>query len=317
VRRSIWLRALQIGVTLALIVVLIKQIRWADLTALAARAQWGLAALSAAPVVTGHILNVKRWQGLIRDATLRYDRLVVYYGAGLFANNFLPTGLGGDGVRAALLGRDVSIGRAAFSVGLDRSIGLASYTALLAIGWIIKPLPGLTLDRVAVGAAQVTAILLGLTLLALGVGVLAVRTSPRVRRRVSDARQGWALYRGSLAVRRWLIVLSVAYGLSALSNLLLAVAHWLILSAFGLNLGFDAAVWLVLIGSLSLLLPIAINGLGVMESVYVLVLARYGVAAIDALAVALSIRALMIGFSLLGGVLSLIWKPHSLKDRVA
>jgi uncharacterized protein (TIRG00374 family) len=317
VRRSLWLRGLQIGLTLVLLIVLLRQIQWAALAMVFARAQWGLAVLSIAPVAISHLLNVKRWQGLIRDAALRFDRLLIYYGAGLFANNFLPTGLGGDGVRAALLGRDVSIGRAAFTVGLDRSIGLASYTALFAIGWIIKPLPGLTLNLVTFGAAQVTVILLGLGVLVVSISALAVRTSPRVRRRVSDARQRWATYGGSLVARRWLMVLGVAYGLSALSKLLLAVAHWLILTAFGLNLGFDAAVWLVLIGSLSLLLPIAINGLGVMESVYVLVLGRYGVAVSDALAVALIIRALMIGFSLLGGGVSLIWKPHTLKDRVA
>lgn len=311
-KRSLW-RLGQLAVTVTLLIALLRSVDWATLSHLPALNGWGLAG-TAGLFLACHLLYVLRWQGLIRDAALRFDRLLVYYGAGLFANNFLPTGLGGDGVRAALLGRDISMGRAAFAVGLDRAIGLVSLTALFAIGWIIQPLPGLTSDRMTVGAAQVTVILLGLTVLAVGAGVLAVRTSPRVRQRVSDARQRWATYRGALAARRWLSVLGVAYGLSVVSSLLLAVAHWLILGAFGLKLGFDAAVWLVLIGSLSLLLPIAINGLGVMESVYVLVLARYGVTAINALAVALSIRALMIGFSLLGGVLSLIWKPRSVKE---
>jgi len=312
-----WLRGLQIGVTLALIVVLVQKIQWADLTALIARAQWVLVMLSTIPVALSHLLNVRRWQGLIGDAALRFDRLLVYYSAGLFANNFLPTGIGGDGVRAALLGRDVSIGRAAFAVGLDRMSGLVSYTALFAIGWIIGPLPGLTLNRVTLGAAQVMALVIGVGVLALGIGGVVVRWSARVRQRMNEIRQGWALYRDSLAARRWLNRLGLAYGLSVVSNLLLAVTHWLILSAFGLKVGFDSAIWLFLIGSLSLLLPIAINGLGVMESAYVLVLARYGMAASDALAVALSMRALMIGFSLLGGGLSLIWKPQVVKDQSA
>lgn len=309
-RRITWLRLIQVGVTVLLIVLLIRQVQWPDIAAVLQRTRWELAALSMVPVLLSHLLNVKRWQVLLYNKVVTWQRLLVIYGAGLFANNFLPTGIGGDGVRAAVLGRDVPIVRAAFSVGLDRAIGLFSYTALFEIGWLISPLPGLTSERVTCSTTQIALIVIGVLGLAIVLTIGALRLSVRLRQHVLDWRERWTKYRGTQSVRRWLIVLSAAYVLAALSNLLLAVAYWSIFHALGLNLGFDAAIWLVLASSLSLLLPITVNGLGVMESAFVLVLARYAVSATDAVAAALSVRALMIGFSLLGGLVSLLWRPR-------
>lgn len=95
------------------------------------------------------------------------------------------------------------------------------------------------------------------------------------------------------------------YVLSVFSNLSLIAAHWAVLQALGSALSPGAAIWLVIIGSLSLLVPISINGLGVLESVFVVVLAAYSVSAPVALASALLIRALGVLFCLLGGLISL------------
>jgi uncharacterized membrane protein YbhN (UPF0104 family) len=95
------------------------------------------------------------------------------------------------------------------------------------------------------------------------------------------------------------------YLLSVLSALCLVLTHSCALLAFDLHISAGAAIWLVVIGSLSLLVPITVNGFGIMESIYILVLSSYQVSAPSALSVALCIRALMIAFSLLGGLLSL------------
>jgi uncharacterized membrane protein YbhN (UPF0104 family) len=117
---------------------------------------------------------------------------------------------------------------------------------------------------------------------------------------------------GASATPEWpaqssLALLSGGYALSVLSNLGTIMAHWAVIQAFGLDISSGAAIWCVLIVSASMLLPISINGLGLQESVYVVVLASYGVPTANALGVALIMRLLMVCFSLLGGVLSLGW----------
>jgi len=78
-----------------------------------------------------------------------------------------------------------------------------------------------------------------------------------------------------------------------------------------------AAIWLVLAGSLSMLLPISINSLGVLESVFIVVLAAYAVPAPTALAVALLARALSTLYSLAGGALSLRTGGWAVKEPTA
>ena len=85
----------------------------------------------------------------------------------------------------------------------------------------------------------------------------------------------------------------------------LVLANWVAFAAFRLDISLGAAVWVVVIVSLALLLPIAVNGLGLMEATYVVLLAQYDVSASAALGVALLMRVLMLFFSLVGGLVSL------------
>jgi hypothetical protein len=72
---------------------------------------------------------------------------------------------------------------------------------------------------------------------------------------------------------------------------------------FGVSLG---ASRLVLIGSASLLLPITINGIGLQENLYVILLNSYGVSEAPALLFALLIRFQMLFLSFIGGIFALI-----------
>jgi uncharacterized protein (TIRG00374 family) len=110
-------------------------------------------------------------------------------------------------------------------------------------------------------------------------------------------------------------LLPVGYLLSFISHLSLVVVHWLLFWALGLDVSLGAAIWVVLIAAVSLLLPITVNGLGLQESIYVVVLGYYGVSAPAALGIGLLIRMLMLICSLFGGVLFLGWqvqRPRSI-----
>src|SRR5262245_15094734 len=104
-----WLRMAQMVVTLSLIAWLFSQIEWSSLWSLLIHARWGLVTLSMALLIVNHMINVGRWQYLLEQRAVGFGTLLVLYGAGVFSNNFLPTGIGGDGVRVALLSRYVPL----------------------------------------------------------------------------------------------------------------------------------------------------------------------------------------------------------------
>jgi len=306
-----WLRVIQVISTVVLVGWLLERVNWAEFSPLFANLSWGFITLSTVCVLGSHLLNILRWRQLLKPAVISYGRLLHYYGAGLFANNFLPTGIGGDGIRIALLSRDVTLSQAIFSVGLDRVLGLCGLTAfVLPAFWLGLP-PGLhianSIIHVFVDWQNLLAISLFVGAIVILLALSVWRRFPSIRTltvrfikrfQSSDKIPRWTLRRGSS-------LLIGAYGLSVGSQLMLVAAHWAILHALNIVIMPGAAIWLVLIVSLSMFIPITVNGMGIQEGLYVILLGHYGVPATAALGVAVLIRLFMLFYSLLGGVLSL------------
>lgn len=305
----LWLRAAQAICTLGLAVVLWRSIDWGQFLAAFVGLRWESVALAALLLLIAHGFNIVRWRGLLPPNIIPPGALVAYYGAGLFASNFLPTGVGGDAVRVGLAGPRVGWAQALLSVALDRGIGLAGLSFFILPGlWL--GLPEGILERFAlppslpstlwalIGAGAVALVLIG--------GALVYRRPSLARAIVSRLRQGddeaSAPRRGW---RGWAGMVASSYFLSVCAIQSSIAAHWAVLHSLGITVPPGAAVWLLIIGSLALMVPISINGLGVLESVFVIVLAAYGVPAPAALATALLIRALILLYSLLGGLISL------------
>ena len=87
----------------------------------------------------GLIVRAGRWGVLLSPHTdaLPLWQLVRLYYIGMFFNLFLPTGFGGDVVRAAELGTEVDRATAAATVLLDRMLGIM---ALFAVALVAAPL---------------------------------------------------------------------------------------------------------------------------------------------------------------------------------
>ncbi len=305
-----WLRVLQIVVTITLIGVLLREVHWSDMKLVVVNLQWQYVAASIVLVLVSHLVNVVRWQYLVHSSSPRYHTLLEMYGAGLFYNNFLPTGIGGDGVRAALLSKYVSVPQAVFSVALDRGIAILAFSALVVIGvWIGIPALDLQMHEFLVSFASWRAVSIGFLIIS-GTGVLSYicwKRFPKLRSAIVNTSSHFLGLNNSpeWTIHLWLRLLAGGYSLSVLSHLSLVATHWSVMQALGIDVTTGAAVWLVLIGSASLLLPVSVNGLGLQESIYVLLLSSYGVSTVLAMGVALLIRMLMLLFSLAGGLLSL------------
>jgi uncharacterized protein (TIRG00374 family) len=266
----------------------------------------GFISLSITFVLVSHLINVYRWRFILNAESPGFIYLLRVYGAGLFSNNFLPTGVGGDGVRAALLARSVSLSRAILSVGFDRGIGLIALSGLFALGIMFGAPPVLRsqivlstfdLNRVDSVGVWIVLVCLGLVGLFLGVSILVSRVNPQTFRQ-------WLSNNASFhQPSHWVRLLLGGYAISFLSHLFLVAANWAVLRSLDLSSIPGMSIWLVLASALTLLTPIAINGLGLQESVYVLLLSSSGVPVVTAIGVAIIVRTLMVLSSLIGGII--------------
>jgi glycosyltransferase 2 family protein len=205
----------------------------------------------------------------------------------LFANLFVPGLLGGDALRTVYLGRKTHrFGEAIASVVADRGTGLIALLWLAAVMALLIPSalsPPLIKAIVLTGAIALAIVLLA---------PLAARMLPRLPR---------MLRRGLGLVHPYLdrpLSMFPGFSLSFLLQVSLGVAQWLL--ARGLGLPQPLAVFLlcVPIANVAAGLPVTLNGLGVRETAYLVLLGMAGMAHDDAIALGL----LWFAATMLGGL---------------
>jgi len=290
----------RLAVTALLLGLLATQIDW-ELAVRRVRdgdPAWLVAAIAA--VFTGLVVGAVRWRALLRSAEVPATDTEVLRGyfIGAFANNFLPTGFGGDAVRALVVApRGPMLARAASTVIVDRLTALA---CLLALGWLVLPFdPGAVPAELVAGLAVCTA-----AALAGAVLLLLTVTSHRVRRRVPDRLRGvlgemWAPLR-TLAGDRPLIARVTALGLAYQALILLSV--WCAARSIELELPFTLIAVAVPQVLVLTLVPVSVAGFGVREGGFAVLLGTAGVSATDATLLSLTTVAVMAVASLPGAV---------------
>lgn len=131
------LRVLGTVVALALVVYLISQQGWQEIGEAIARIEVWRFAIAILLTLISRVAVARRWHVLLVSggvhATWPQSLRITF--AGLFANNFLPTTVGGDVARMAgalQMGFDAAVSAA--SLAVDRLIGLAGFAFTLPIG---------------------------------------------------------------------------------------------------------------------------------------------------------------------------------------
>jgi uncharacterized protein (TIRG00374 family) len=244
--------------------------------------------------------------------------LLNLYGAGLFSNNFLPTGMGGDAVRASLLARYIPTRQAFLSVGYDRVIGLFALIALLIVGvWLgVPPIINLKNIEVDLPAGIIMKGLIFTVIFVVVIISLYPHFTSTLRSKISNYNEAIISFiktqRTITELYKWLIFVGVGIFFSVISHFGIVASHWLLFLALGLITSLDAVIWMVLISSVSVVIPISINGLGLQESLYIILLSSYGISQENSLLIALLFRAFMVAFSVLGGMFSLTYRPSKL-----
>jgi uncharacterized membrane protein YbhN (UPF0104 family) len=311
-------------VSLVLLYVLLSQVGLGDTLATLRAGDAGLLIAALLLYQLGVVLRAYRWQVLLQalGARIGLVRLTVLYYVGTFFSNFLPSGVGGDVIRAYELTHDgPSAVAAASTVIVDRATGLLM---LLAMALVALVFSYRLLDPQVVG---VIAVVCGGTFVGLGAVIAADRWLQDPARRggpfaLLRAGSQWPPQGPGVIGWLWRLVervtgtrfyqsfrqygrgaLSQALALSVVFNVLLIVTNVLLAWAFGVRVSLWYFFLFIPIISFSLLLPISLSGLGVREGAFVVLFGQAGVPAHLALAMSLAFYGVNLATGLIGGVL--------------
>lgn len=303
--------AIKLGVTVGVTAYVLWQAGLTDALRTLAGADWRLVALAALSALISMTINVKRWQVMLhgQGGAASLTTLIRLYLIAMFFNNILPSRFAGDVVRA--YGASISLTtrtRSAAAVIMDRLVGAISVLLLGVIALVVSP---------AVIPWQLSqTLVLGLVVGLSVVGLLVVRSPLQAHmrqllglagrlpvigkflgKRVTAAVDAVLAYAGKPGLITWALVVSiVANGLSIANIYLYALA-------VGADVSLTNAAVVAPVVLAVGLLPISLNGLGTIELTFVVLLGLMGVEPDMALAVALLRRLVLLGQSLIGGVL--------------
>ncbi|MEW6319909.1 MAG: lysylphosphatidylglycerol synthase transmembrane domain-containing protein [Acidobacteriota bacterium] len=247
-----------------------------------------------------------RWRVLLhaQHVDLPFRTLWSSFWVAVFFNNFLPSNIGGDVVRIADTARRAGSKTLATTIVLiDRGLGLVALCFIASIGSLAATRSGLHVPGErwiwiagAAGAAGLAPILTAPGRAGHLLSPLRPLEHQWIRERV--ARLDDALAR--FGARRSALVEALAGALVVQAGI---VAFYLLTArALDIPLALEAAAILVPISLVVQMAPIAINGFGVREAVFIWFFARFGLTAEAAVALSLTAAGLMMALSLLGGV---------------
>lgn len=289
---------LRAAVSLALIAWIVRGTDLREVWATYRTADLRYIALAIALIPFGYFCSVSRWRLLLRaqggDAALPF--LYRSLMTGIFFNNFLPSTIGGDAIRAWDTARSgVSRPTALTIILVDRFVGLLALLAfatagLLGAGRLTERVPDLALWVLGVGAVMVVAAVVlflprrrpGETPLSLG--------------RVGRLTSALFTFRGHTRT------LAAAFLWSLALQTLVVLNAWILAKALHVELGLAPFFLIVPLAVFLMMVPVSINGIGVRENLFVFFLAAFGVAEATGLAFAWLDYGLVLLQALAGGI---------------
>ncbi len=255
----------------------------------------------------GYLISVSRWKLLLQaqGVSAQVGYLIRSFMVSIFFNNFLPSTIGGDVFRIYDSWRlGASKACAVAVVFVDRFLGLLALIALTMIG-LLSPNPfSETIPNLSLwvwgGFSLVMA--LGVVLFHSSFSGNFLQTdcqsklTHRVLGIVNNVNDGFAAFRG----RTDTVV--KAFALSLLLQANVVVQYFIIAKALHLSIPFWSFFLIIPLTLFVMLLPVSINGIGLRESIFVLILAPWGVEKPEALALAWLAYGCLVIQGLLGGV---------------
>lgn len=280
---------IKLALGLLVLFYMVSTLDWPLLSSLAGRAKPAYLFVIGAVAVASHVTGALRFK-LLCDPVARLGLLTHarQYFVGAYFSMFLPSSIGGDGVRILMLkGAGVAAARGTSLVAMERALGAFSLLGVSMAASFAAPLP--TMLRVALAAAVA-----GATLGFVVLRALSARVTPKwppLAMAVETARSAVAADRvlGALALSYVYQVATVGVTMTVNQVLGLGVMPMMILALAPL-------AWF------ATMLPISVGGLGVREAAFVLVFAWGGVERERALLLSLGTYAGLAAIGAVGGL---------------
>lgn len=290
------------AITLLLFTFLFKSISWPTLLAALTHVHRGLILVGLIVCLSGIVLSAYQWRTLLRGENIPFDLadLISLYMVGIAFNHFLPTGMGGDTVKAYHVGRDSgNIPGSASAVVMCRVTGF--------FGMLMIALPVLVIWHEHFKGN----LILWFLFLSVFVGGLIAGAIFSVTLLPKMFKGKWTQYRifasaikignalSITAKRPRSMTIAIVYG----------IVFWIIsilnayLYADALSMHAPLYFFFVAIPMISLVafLPISINGFGLRESAFVFIFSTIHVAPTLSLLLALFLDLQALFFGVFGG----------------
>lgn len=310
--RGLWVAKLAVGLTL--LGVLLSRTDLEGVGQRLARSDLRWLALMVLLPHAAILLSTEKWRALLAVLGHRVGlgRLFVLYLIGTFANNFLPSMVGGDVLRVYWLRRERREGSAVLAATfMERYVGLAALFTLLPLAAIHPAVAGrYPLVRgfvIVVVAAYVAATWLVFSGWGSGRSFDSVRFTPlrKALQAIVRTRQHVRSFRAAGPALLYGYLLSIAF------YLLAAATVWVAGRVVGAPIPFGFLVSTMPLVLFIGLLPISVNGLGLLETGYVVFLGLAGIPQEASLSIALLLRMRILLTAVIGGVSLMVYRAEA------
>jgi len=298
-------------ITVLLFAGLLRSLSWPMLMTALSHVQLEGALVALVVGAAGVIVSSYQWYGLLRTESIRYDlaELVKLYLVGISFSHFLPTGMGGDALKALHVGR-----QSGNQTGSASAVIMCRFTGFL--GMLLLMFPALVIWH----AILAPALVLSAVLLSLLVGLLAcvvlllVASLPTIVRGQHGGR--WASYRFLAPIIELgdALRVSISRPPALAGAVLCGSLFWglAILNCYSyahvLGIAVPLYFYCVAVPLVALVsfLPISINGFGLRESAFVYIFSTIHIAPATSLLLAFLLDAQALCFAFIGGCLYLL-----------
>lgn len=303
VRKKKWfVLGMRLLFTLLLFAFLFKSLSWPALIRAFEHIHRSIALVSVVVGAGGVVLSAYQWRSLLHGEKILYDlaELIDLYMVGIAFNHFLPTGMGGDAVKALYVGR--ASGNSAGSASAVLMCRIIGFFSMLFVAFPVLFFWHEHLNTMLMEWFGLLSLIVGSLI---GGGVAIVGLLPRLfKGKWSNVR----IFASAIRVENALFAAAKrprSIGIAIIYGIVFWIAAILNSYVYADALRIHASVYFFCIAvpliSLVSFLPISINGYGLRESAYVYAFSTIHVSATNALLLALLLDTQVLFFGVIGG----------------
>jgi uncharacterized protein (TIRG00374 family) len=318
--RSPWFKfGLRLGCTILLFFILFnslaKSVSLASLFQKLSNIDSGLLMIGIIIGLFCNVISCYQWQCLLAGERIQIDlrRLINLYFVGIAFNHFLPTGMGGDVVKAYYTGKDGdNFPGSTSAVIMSRITGF--------VGMLLVALPIIISCHSLFTSSLITLFLFSCLVMCAGLGgaMLVVTLLPKLAGKWSKIALVKTVVRAGETIRESctrprFIGQAILFG--AIFHLCAALNYYCYAKMLHIHVDINFYLVAIPLASLIAFLPISLNGYGLREGTLVAIFATLHTSASTTLAVALLVDIQILLFGVLGSVIYILMGQRLLKTQ--